>query len=412
VRAFHEAFADIVALLQHFTFAEILRHQIGSTRGALRTEESLLGQLAGQFGRALGLRGALRDAIGTIDPETGAWKPRLPNPQAYRTTFTPHERGAILVAAVFDAFLSIYERRTADLIRIATGGTGLLQPGAIHPDLVGRLSDEAGRAAQHVLAMCIRALDYCPPVDITFGEFLRAIITADTDAVSDDDLRYRLAFVEAFRKWGIYPRDLRTLSEDSLLWRTPDNDELRPSRALQDGLEQVRDYAQRFLFAQGDEIDSREHTFVLQRELRRSLHEWLANHFQDHPDGRNDAAFLGVDPDGPFEVNAARFSLRPSPDGYIDPQFLVGIRQEREIAVDPERPAAGRMPFEGGCTIVADLRRLAIRYCIRKNVLSATRVQRQQAFARTWEESPYATYFGVSGPLGAAEPFAVIHRGG
>ena len=46
--------------------------------------------------------------------------------------------------------------------------------------------------------MCIRALDYCPPVDITFGEYLRAIITADCDLVEDDRLRYRVAFVEAF----------------------------------------------------------------------------------------------------------------------------------------------------------------------------------------------------------------------
>jgi hypothetical protein len=196
-----------------------------------------------------------------------------------------------------------------------------------------------------------------------------------------------------------------------LLWRTPDNDELRPSRALQDGLDRVRDYAQRFLFAQGDEPDSRERTFLLQYELRRALHQWLAGHFVNHPDGPGDAAFLGVDPNGHFEVHTARFSLRPSPDGYIDPQFLVGILQERPIAVDPQRPAAGTMPFEGGCTIVADLRRLAIRYCVRKSVASANREQRQQAFAQAREESSYATYFGVSGPLGEAEPFAAIHRG-
>ncbi|MDH4064375.1 MAG: hypothetical protein OEW19_08235, partial [Acidobacteriota bacterium] len=108
------------------------------------------------------------------------------------------------------------------LFRLATGGTGVLQPGAIHPDLVARLADEAAKSAQHVLTMCIRALDYCPPVDITFGEFLRAIITADTDAVADDDLHYRVAFAEAFRKRGLYPRDLRTLSENSLVWRAPE----------------------------------------------------------------------------------------------------------------------------------------------------------------------------------------------
>ena len=136
-------------------------------------------------------------------------------------TTEPHDRGAILVAAIFDAFLAIYERRTADLLRLATSGSGVLGPGAIHPDLVDRLAREASKAAQHVLTMCVRALDYCPPVDITFGEYLRAIITADCDLVEDDRLKYRVAFVEAFRRRGIYPPDVRTMSVDSLVWRTP-----------------------------------------------------------------------------------------------------------------------------------------------------------------------------------------------
>ncbi len=412
VLAFHEAFSDIVALLQHFTFSDILRHQIAATRGDIRSQQSLLGQLAGQFGRSTGMRGALRDAIGTVDGATGQWTPRRPDPSAYQTVMEPHDRGAILVAAVFDAFLRIYERRTADLLRLATGGSGVLRPGAIHPDLVARLADEAAKSAQHVLTGCIRALDYCPPVDITFGEFLRAIITADTDAVADDDMRYRVAFVEAFRKWGIYPRDLRTLSEDSLLWRSPHNDELRPSQALEDGLERVRNYAQQFLFAQGgdDVPEPREQVFHLQRGMRRELHEWLAHHFATHADGPSDALFLGVEPGLSFEVHTARFALRPSPDGYIDPQFLVGLLQTRTIPIDPTRPAAGGMPFEGGATIVADLRRLKIRYCIRKRMTSLTRQQRQQAFTAGRIESSRATYLGARAVIASAEPFAALHR--
>ena len=108
-----------------------------------------------------------------------------------------------------------------DLLRLASNGTGILAPGAIHPDLVDRLADEAAKSAQHVLTMCIRALDYCPIVDITFGEYLRAIITADYDLLRDDDLNYRVAFIEAFRKRGIYPRYVRTLSVESLLWQSP-----------------------------------------------------------------------------------------------------------------------------------------------------------------------------------------------
>lgn len=409
VRAFHEAFADIVAMLQHFTFPEVLQHQIATTRGDLRNRENLLGQLAGQFGRSTGRREALRDFIGRRDPATGAWTPHRPDPSEYSKTEQSHRRGAILVAAVFDAFLGIYANRTADLLRLASGGTGELQPGAVHPDLVRRLAAEANTAAQHVLTMCIRALDYCPPVDITFGEFLRAVVTADTDAVPDDDLNYRIAFVEAFRRRGIYPRDLRTLSPDSLLWRTPESDELRPSQTLQDALQRLQPYASGFLFAHNSGLtEPREKVFHLQRELRRELHDWLEEHFARHTDGRNDAAFLGLDPDRGFEVHTARFALRPSPDGDIDAQLLLGVIQEMNIPVNAAMPDGRAMPFQGGSTIVGDLRRLKIRYCIRKNVRSGPRQARQQAFALASLNSPRTTYFGMDA---AIEPFAAMHRG-
>ena len=116
----------------------------------------------------------------------------------------------------FDAFLAIYERRVADLNRIASNGTGILPQGELHPDLVNRLATEASKTAQHVLYMCIRAIDYCPPTDITFGEYLRAIITADCDLVSSDPYAYRLAFMEAFKKRGIYPQGINSLSIESL----------------------------------------------------------------------------------------------------------------------------------------------------------------------------------------------------
>jgi hypothetical protein len=162
VLAFHEAFADVVALRQHFNNQEVLLHQIARTRGDLASQ-NMLGQLAQQFGEAIGHYGALRDAIGRVNPATGKWEPLTPDPTAYETTAQPHARGSLLVAAVFDAFLAIYKARVADLFRIATSGTGVLPAGDIHPDLVRRLASEAAKAAGHVLQMAIRALDYCPP---------------------------------------------------------------------------------------------------------------------------------------------------------------------------------------------------------------------------------------------------------
>jgi len=65
-------------------------------------------------------------------------------------------------------------------------------------------------------------LDYCPAVDITFGEYLRAIITADRDLLPDDPQGRRVAFMEAFRHRGILPRDVRTISEETLSWSPMD----------------------------------------------------------------------------------------------------------------------------------------------------------------------------------------------
>lgn len=230
VLAFHEAFSDIVALFQHFTFPEVLKHQIARTRGDLE-KQSLLGELAQQVGVAMGGYGSLRDAIGGHDKQTGEWSLKDPTPMDYERTTEPHDRGSILVAAVFEAFLTIYKNRVKDLLRIATGGTGILPQGEIPPDLVNRLAGEAAKTATHVLSMCVRALDFCPPVDITFGEYLRAIITADYEMVKEDRHHYRLAFIDAFRRRGIYPTGIRTLSEESLRYRD-EWDGLHPSTQM------------------------------------------------------------------------------------------------------------------------------------------------------------------------------------
>ena len=216
VLAFHEAFADIVALFQHFSYPGVLQSQIARTRGNLATE-NLLGQLAQQFGKASGRGEALRDALGKKN-DRDVWEPRKPDVHLLERTQEPHARGAILVAAVFGTFLKVYRLRTADLFRIATDGTGVLKEGDIHPDLAARLAGEAARCAQYILQMCIRAIDYCPPVGITFGTYLRALVTSDREFNPTDDQGYRLAMVESFRQWGIHAAAGGGTSAESLLW--------------------------------------------------------------------------------------------------------------------------------------------------------------------------------------------------
>jgi len=217
VHAFHEAFADLVALFQRFSYPGVLESEIAKTRGDLRSE-TMLAQLAGQFGKATGHGSSLRDALGSKNKETGEWEAMKPDPFALERETEPHKRGSYLVAAVFRAFTLVYTERVADLYRISTQGTGVLPDGDIHPDLANRLAREARGTAAHILRMCIRAIDYCPPVDITFGDYLRAVITADLDIDPDDEHGYRVAFVESFRQWGIHPQGIRSMSVESLRW--------------------------------------------------------------------------------------------------------------------------------------------------------------------------------------------------
>jgi hypothetical protein len=431
--AFHEAFADIVALFQHFSFPEVLRHQIAKTRGDL-ARQNMLGELAYEFGRATGVRGALRSAIGTIDEKTGKWRPHDPQPGEYKQTTQPHTRGSHLVAAVFDAFLSIYKSRIADLLRIATGGTGQLPEGQLHPDLVNRLAEEAAKSSQHVLNMCIRALDYCPPVDLTFGEYLRALITADHDLVRDDDRGYRIAMIEAFRRRGIFPQDVRALSENSLRWYGPNEEEQAQLRKILPGSGEFRKLMpswdltceRRKVFDQM--LDFQAHLEILLK--RRLLQRQAQDAFK----------LLGIDPSLPleeFKVDSMRPARRIGPDGQSIVELVVEITQrlpgyfgDASDLIESEKDvwyrgdnftilqkfrrgkgADADFWIRGGCTLLIDPDTIRVRYAIVKNIRNKARYASQVCYQLQTGASLRATYFGPLRRLEESGAFAMLHRG-
>jgi hypothetical protein len=407
VLALHEGFADIVALMQHFTLPDLLEHEIARTRGDLAAE-SIIGSLAIQFGQTTGRGGALRDAIGRkVD---GKWVRNEPDPNLYDTVTSPHTRGAILVAAVFDAYLAIYQARTADLIRLATGGTGALQPGAIHPDLVHRLADEASKAASHVLAMAIRALDYLPPVDVTFFEYLRALITADYDLVRDDQYNYRVAFVEAFRRRGIHPENLsgdpfgdppRSLSVETLRWQAPEQTaftdrEWKRIRALyKEVCSDLRKYADASVYL----LRNRAELYDITEKHRAALKSRLVKTFRAAPEF---AEQLGLDAAAPFEVEELRRVTRVSPDGRQSPQVVVSLTQAKGLT------ASGGIDytFRGGSTLIVDLLKNDILYSIRKRITNEQRRERTAQFVNHVESDPLRALF--LSPH-RTEPFAALH---
>lgn len=435
--AFHEAFADIVALFQHFTFSEVLRHQIAKTRGDLASQ-NILGELAQEFGKAIGHYGSLRDAIGKINPKTKQWEIQKPNPEDYSNVIEPHARGSILVAAIFDAFLSIYKSRISDLLRIATSGTGVLPQGEIHPDLVNRLADEAAKSAQHVLGICIRALDYCPPVNITFGDYLRAIITADLDLVPNDNRNYRVAFIEAFRRRGIYPRDIRSLSVESLCWQKVEDEndcnlfadlwnekiaDLKNKNYEELNLKLPKMNLFRDFLSEMDYTKDRKQISKMTDNAKTLLHTFISQKMEDGNWLKRFETLTGLELacssrkrktlDGlearnnffKFEVHSFRGARRVGPNGNLNNQIIVSITQRR--TVDKNEP--GEFIFRGGCTLILNLEDLTLRYAVNtKRIDDVKRLDRQRKYYTEFNrQSLRATYFGTSQ---TNEPFAFLHR--
>jgi hypothetical protein len=287
--AVHEAFSDIVALFQHFTFPEILENQIARTRGNL-SGNNWLSQLAQQFGLAIGRYNSLRNAISL----SSDGKLITPDPLALASVKEPHERGSILVAAMFHAFLSVYNNSTSDLFRIATEGRGVLPEGEIHPDLVRQLANRAARIARQFLSLFIRALDYCPPVGTSFGELLRAMITADVDLIATDSLNYRVALIESFKRWGIYPEGIYTLSIQTLTHNSYTEDDLKelgvallprshtPSmgsspnpdiQGIDTAIQELRNFLRAYYNETALALESRQKLFELSLNHKKLLHE-------------------------------------------------------------------------------------------------------------------------------------------
>jgi hypothetical protein len=206
--AFHEGYADIIALLSVLRGENLIQHALESAKLAKHPHQrinidktlttikngSVLTGLARQMGNAVGepiRRDALRRSIHI-----------KPNPTLLQNTFEPHDLGEILVAIVLQAYFKVWESRLCGKLKKLSGkGSSTVE--------AWRVAEEGAKAAQHLLTMSIRAIDYMPCVHITFEDFLRALITSDWQTCPDDQYGYRGHLLDAFAGYGIIPSEKR-----------------------------------------------------------------------------------------------------------------------------------------------------------------------------------------------------------
>jgi hypothetical protein len=216
---FHEGFADVAALLSTFSAQSLIARLIDLglpagknldiKRSSVTPEKlrnsALLG-LAAQMGEEIsGVRGqALRRSV-QLEPRTDY----LASPEYQE----PHACGEVLVAAVINAHLDVWISRME-----ALGRTALNRQ---------RAAEEGAEIAARMLTVCIRAIDYCPPTDLQFSDFARALLTVDME-LNPMDLKYsmRPKLFDWFVQFGILENEKEKHGREPGTWAPPEYPEL------------------------------------------------------------------------------------------------------------------------------------------------------------------------------------------
>lgn len=385
VMAFHEGFADLVAIFQHFSYDQVVQTAIRNSRGDL-TGAKLLTDIARQFNYTTsGKEMPLRSAIDITDERQ--------EPTPYCPDEEPHVLGSVLVSAVFEAFTTVFRRKTERYIRLATNGSGVIPLGELSPDLQTVLAKEASKLASQFLTICIRAIDYCPPTDIRFGEYLRAVITADRDLVPDDPWGYREAWIDAFRRRRIYPQDVASLSENALLWKPPE----KP-------IEEIEGLSFAKLKFDGDPARP-----ANKKELERqacALGRVVAKPAMMTAFGltHQGDSCLGRDTVGLPRVQSIRSSRRVGPDGQVVFDLVAEVTQRRKVLSE----TGSSFDFYGGSTVIIDPKG-AIRYIISKRITNQQRLSSQQEFLLNAGKDFFDESAGAFKPK--RQVFKLLHNG-
>lgn len=326
--AFHEGFADVVALLSVFSLPKAvelaltggkpskLENRIRLIPAAQVSTKAILNSmllgLGKEFGASLDDEGVRADCLrrsAQIEPDPG-----LLQSARYEE---PHERGELFAAAVLRSFVALWSSRIEAQGKFGRSDYNL--------DLV---IDAGASAAANLLTMAIRALDYCPPIDLTFNAYLSALLTADSEVAPDDTkYGYRQRLKDSFASFGILPPEKSTVP-DSGCWLPFANDA---------AIVYQRNHAASMLY-------DKEEVFRFVWENRRAL---------------------GLDDRGYLRICSVRPSTRTGPDGfslretvceYLQVFDIFGAEAKATLGMERPQgmPSTQRITAYGGGIIIFD----------------------------------------------------------
>lgn len=217
--AFHEGFADIVALLSVFAVPGVVGAVIDLSNqkrkdNVIAQKDLTVDKL--RKSALMGLADEMGEELASVRGEALRRSAEMPPSKKYMNDaefIEPHRRGEILVAATMNAFLTVWSNRLKSL--------GEIRPGYLDR---GRVVEEGASIADYLLTMMIRAIDYAPPVNLEFCDYLSAVLTSDRE-INPDDSKYRFREIlrDTFIAYDIKPASKGPMSEPGA-WDPPESD--------------------------------------------------------------------------------------------------------------------------------------------------------------------------------------------
>jgi len=396
---FHEGFADVIALLSIFSLPGVvgrvidLGNQAGgdSQRIALENldakalRKSVILGLGEEFGQELddsvtGIRKtALRRSVEMKPPAEMV----PPQPADYYTKQEefkePHRRGELLVAAMMNAFLRVWCERLKRLGDAPIPGANR-QPARERFLDRRRVVEEGAAVAEYMITMSIRALDYTPPTDLEFCDFLSALLTGDYEIRPDDSkYNFRKTLKESFLAYGMAPTSKYGGDEEGI-WEPP-NHSLRYDRTRFESLTRDPDEVFRFIWENREALGLEEGAYTRVLSVRPCM--------RTNPD------------DG--------FVLRETVAEYYQQLNIMGDElKQYGIKTPPEMPADFTVTIYGGGSLIFD-EFGRVKFHVRNRILNPERQTRRLKYL--WEYGYFDPSMAADGgDFYGGRRFAEIHR--
>ncbi len=190
--ALHEAMADLGAVVFTLRTTRLRRQVVEATGGDIR-KAAAFNQIAQQFGQAIsGSERPLRDLYD--EASLGAWGQR---PKSN----SPHDLSLVLSGALYRLLVNEFEAAKAKIVARKLARKG---PGGAALDPVETAFSASGLAlflaCEKFKRIVFRGLDYLAPGEISFADYGRALIAADTSSNPDDNNEREFIMAEFVRR--------------------------------------------------------------------------------------------------------------------------------------------------------------------------------------------------------------------